>query len=280
MRKIFLLLPIVVLLVFVSCQKEIDWGTSNGSGGGKLIKLRSMTGSDSTVVTYIYDANGRYGGEDLVGVSNGTTLDQTYRVNRNASGIITSTVLKSPAFVLAGIDSIVTIYYYNTATSHYTAGAFTMSVGGFSFTDSAVYTYDGSGRIASAAHWFVSGIIPTYEGLENQYTYSGDGLNLVTVNQLAATNPGDPLTSEAQTTNTFDAKTNPLMFKNEGVLLDRFGYYNANNGTKAVYSNTADPTQDFTYDITYKYNSAGTPDSSYQTKTPGSTVTASKFFYQ
>jgi hypothetical protein len=58
------------------------------------------------------------------------------------------------------------------------------------------------------------------------------------------------------------------------------GLFNANNSTKAIVSNTVDPTQDFTMDYTYKYNSANKPDSAYGTRTPGGVVTATKYFYQ
>lgn len=270
---------VVLALVFVSCQKEIDWGT-NAVTSQQLKMIRSMTGSDSTVITYSYDAQGRLVGETTVGVSGAQTLDMTFVVKRNASGIITTTIQKSPALLAAGIDSLLTRYDYNSTTSRYLCSVFTISFGIFTVKDSAVYTYDGSGRIVSDLHWLVSGIIPAFEGLKNQYTYSPNGLNLSKADQLAAANPGDPLSIVATQTYTFDAKTGPLILKNEAILLGRLGFYNANNASKLDLVSVADPTQNFSMAYTYKYNTAGKPDSSYGTRTPGGTVTASKYFYQ
>lgn len=279
MKKYSIGMIVVLALVFVSCQKEIDWGT-NAVTSQQLKMIRSMTGSDSTVITYSYDAQGRLVGETTVGVSGAQTLDMTFVVKRNASGIITTTIQKSPALLAAGIDSLLTRYDYNSTTSRYLCSVFTISFGIFTVKDSAVYTYDGSGRIVSDLHWLVSGIIPAFEGLKNQYTYSPNGLNLSKADQLAAANPGDPLSIVATQTYTFDAKTGPLILKNEAILLGRLGFYNANNASKLDLVSVADPTQNFSMAYTYKYNTAGKPDSSYGTRTPGGTVTASKYFYQ
>jgi hypothetical protein len=239
-----------------------------------------MTGSDSTVITYSYDAQKRLVSETTVGVAGTQSLDMNFTINRNASGIITSTVQKSPTLLAAGIDSILTRYDYNSTTSKYLCAVFSISYGGFGVTDSAVYTYDGSGRIVSDLHWLISGIIPAFQALKNQYTYSANGLNLIGVDQLAAANPGDALSIVSTQTYTFDAKTDALILKNEAVLIGRFGFYNANNASKLELVNTVDPAQNFNMDYTYKYNTSGRPDSSYGTRTPGGAVTASKYFYQ
>ena len=268
----------LLTLFIVSCQKEIDWGTN--SADQLLVKIQSTTGSDSTVITYAYDGSRRLIGETTVGVSAGVTLDGTFVINRDASGVITSTVQKSALLLSAGVDSIKTRYYYNSGTQHYTAAAFDISIAGFNVTDSAVYTYDGNSRITSDLHSIISGIFPPFAALKNQYTYSANGSNLTKTNQLGTTIPFNPLTDISNQTNTFDTKTDPLILKNEAILLGRLGFYNANNVTKNVFVNATDPTQNFTMDYTYKYNVAGKPDSSYSTRTPGGNLTASKYFYQ
>ncbi|MBP6233985.1 MAG: hypothetical protein KA330_06395, partial [Chitinophagaceae bacterium] len=62
--------------------------------------------------------------------------------------------------------------------------------------------------------------------------------------------------------------------------LIRSSLYNANNIAKTVVTNTASPANDYTMDYTYKYNTAGKPDSSYGTRTPGGAITGTKYFYQ
>ena len=179
---------------------------------------------------------------------------------------------------------MVTRYNYNTGTSKYTSSVFDLNIPGFSVTDSAVYTYDGSGRITSDEHYLsIGGLpipLPPILTLKNNYTYSGTGSNLNVLSQDAATTPGGPLSTVSVQTFSFDAKTNPLIILNEGILLARTGLYNATNATTAIVTNTVDPTQDFTMDYTYKYNSANKPDSSSGTRTPGGVVTTTKYFYQ
>ena len=281
MRKISTGLLFFVTLVFISCQKEIDWGLGGGNTANQLlVKISSKTGTDSAVISYSYDAQKRLIRETVIGVSTGTSLDNDLVINRNAAGIITRTIQKSPAFVAAGVDSVVTRFNYNPASSQYTSGVFSITIAGFTITDSAVYTYDAGGKIASDIHYLGTGILPPIQILKDQYTYSADGLNLVSIVQLASLTPGAPLSPLSTQTFNFDNKINPLIIKNEGVLLARTGLYNANNGSKLALDNTVDATVNFTMDYTFKYNTANKPDSSFGTRTPGGTVTASKYFYQ
>ena len=112
----------------------------------------------------------------------------------------------------------------------------------------------------------------------NTYTYSADGKNLLNVATDAAIPPATTLSPATAQTYTVETKVNPLIISNEAILIGRVGLYNANNTIKAVVTNVIDPTQDFTMDYTFKYNSSNKPDSSYGTRTPGGAVTASKYF--
>ncbi len=268
----------LLTLSIVACQKEIDWGSNTGNQ--LLVKIHSTTGSDSTIIMYAYDGFRRLIGETTVGVSAGITLDQTFVINRDASGIIISTIQKSALLLAAGVDSIKTRYYYNNGTQHYTAAAFDISIMGFGVTDSAVYTYDANGRINSDHHYIVTGFVPPLEIASNQYTYSANGMNVTITNLQATTFPGNPLTDISNQTFSFDTKSAPLILKNEAIILNRASLYNANNATKNVFVDAMDPTNNYTLDLTYKYNLAGKPDSSFSTRTPGGNLTASKYFYQ
>lgn len=272
-------------LFFISCQKEIDWGLGGGNTASQLlVRIKSQTGSDTTQLDYYYNAGKRITREKTTGVAGGMSIDNDLLINRNSSGIITSTVQKAAALIAAGIDSIETRYNYNGGTSRYTSSVFLLPIPGFAVTDSAVYTYDASGRISSDAHYLqISGLpipLPPFLSLKDNYTYSASGSNLESVQQDAATTPGGPLSPVASQAYIFDSKTNPLIILNEAVLLGRTGFYNANNALKATVTNTVSPSNDFTMDYTYKYNTVGKPDSAYGTRTPGGAVTASKYFYQ
>lgn len=286
MRKVIAASFIVLLtLAVISCQKEIDWGTGNSTPAQQLVKVKSKTGTtDSSQVDYSYDAAGRLTREITTGVAGGISLDNQFTINRNSSEIITTTVQKSAALVLAGIDSIETRYYYNSSTSKYTAAVFFLGIPGFAILDSALYTYDASGRITKDEHYTqVTGLplpLPPILSLRNTYTYSADGKNLLNVTTDAIAPPATTLSPLSVQTYTADTKVNPLIIVNEAIVLSRPGLYSANNPTRTVVTNTVDPSQDFTMDYRYIYNSSNKPDSSYGTRTPGGAITASKLFYQ
>ncbi len=286
MKKNFIL-PVLLAIVLFSCQKEIDWGT--GSGGGTadqmLYRIKSKTGTtDSTQIDYFFDANKRIIRELTNGIGSGQDLNNELTITRNSSGIITKTVQKAAALLAAGIDSVVTMYNYSTATSKYTSSVFQLGIPGFTVLDSAVFTYDASGKISKDEHYLqITGLpipLPPTLIARNTYTYSADGKNLLGVATDAAIPPSTTLSPATAQTYSVDTKINPLIILNEAVLLGRAGLFNANNSTKAVVTNTIDPTRDFAMDYTFKYNSSNKPDSSYGTRTPGGAVTAAKYFYQ
>ncbi|MFN8292019.1 MAG: hypothetical protein U0U70_17325 [Chitinophagaceae bacterium] len=277
---------LTLLLFIASCQKEIDWGTGGTViSGQRLVMIKSKTGTtDTTQVEYFYDAAGRLVREKTAGVAGGMSLDNDLVIKRNGAGIITVTVQKSPALVAAGIDSVETRYNYNTGTSRYTSSVFALSIMGFSVTDSAVYTYDGAGKITKDEHYLQSaGLpipLPPVLSARNIYDYSSDGKNLLSVSTEAAIPPSTTLSPATSQTYTMDTKVSPLIILNEAVLLIRPGLFSANNAIKAAVTNTADPSQDFTMDYVIKYNSSNKPDSSYGTRSPGGAVTATKYYYQ
>jgi YD repeat-containing protein len=282
MKQLTCLLMAAVLLL-AACQKEIDWGL--GSGGVTadqlLVKILSKTGTDSTVVTYSYNSAKQLIRETTIGSSGTNSLDNDLRITRNSAGIIQKTVQVASELIANGIDSLVIRYNYNSALSRYSSSVFNVTVMGTNVTDSVVYVYDASGKITSDAHYLKASILPLpVLSLRNQYTYSADGLNLTGAQQFASTTPGGPLSLQASQSYTYDSKKNPLIIKQEAILLTRPGLFNAQNTLSTLVTNTTDPTTDFAMDYVYRYNLAGKPDSSYATRTPGGAVTASKYFYQ
>ena len=278
MIRVFLALTALIVL-FTACQKEIDWSQGQ-SGDQLLVKVRSISGSDSTIINYTYDGQRRLILEATTGVSSGTSLNGTLQVNRNSSGIIMTSVQKSDMLTAAGVDSILTTFYYNTASSKYTAATSKLDIGGFSVTDSVSFVYDATGKISADKHWFVTGLIPPFEALSNAYTYSATGNNLLTIVQSAPTAPGLPAVPVSTQTFSYDAKINPLILKNEAILLNRFNVYSGNNYTKLDFVDQTDPTNNFTVDNTYKYNFVSKPDSSFSTQSNTGAVTVSKYYYQ
>ncbi len=268
-----------IAVLITACQKEINW--ANGQSADQLlVKVRSITGSDSNVINYTYDAQRRLVLESTIGVSGGTSLNGTLKVNRSSSGIILTTVQKSDLLITAGVDSIVTKFYYNTANSKYTAATSLLDIGGFTITDSVTFVYDGTGKISSDKHLFVTGLVPPFEALSNAYSYSATGSNLLTIVTSAPTAPGLPSVPVSTQTFTYDGKTNPLILKNEGVLLLRYNFFSGNNYSKLDFVDQTDPTNNYTTNTTYKYNFTSKPDSSTSTISNTGAVTVSKYYYQ
>lgn len=285
MKMKYILPAGLLALLAVACQKEIDWGTGNLTPSQRLIRIKSKSGTtDSTQVDYSYDASGRLIREKTIGVAGGTSADNDLLINRNSTGVIVSSVQKSAALVLLGVDSIVTRFNFNSGTSRYTSSVFATTIMGFTVNDSAVYSYDAGGRISSDAHYLqTTGLpipLPPVLALKNNYYYSSNGAKLDSVMQEAVSAPGGPLSPVASQKYTYDAKLSPLVIVNEAILLNRTGLYSSNNPTKTVVSNTISPGNDFTLDNVYIYNSSNTPDSLYSTRSPGGTMTASRYFYQ
>ena len=279
--RVITTLSVLFVILLASCQKEIDWGLNTTTPDKLLVKLFQKTGSDSTTIVFTYNTAKQLIEEKTTGVSGANNLDNDFKIYRTASGIIDRTVQVAAALSQAGIDSVVTKYNYNSATSKYTSAVFSINLGGFNVTDSTVFTYDASGKITMDEHYqSMAGFPAAILSLKNQYTYSADGLSLLSIQQSAPSTLGGPLSPVATQTFTYDTKKSPLILKNEAILLTRTGYFSNQNATKATLSNTIDPTADFNLDITYRYNTANTPDSSFSRRTPGGGVTASKYFYQ
>ena len=281
MKKNSFILFCLMVLIFVSCQKEIDWGLGGGGAVDKLlVKIISKTGLDSSVTTYSYNTAKQLTGENTTGLSGSTSLDTDLKIYRNKAGIIQKTVQVAAVLLANRIDSVVTRYNYNLALSRYSSAVFAVRVSGTNVVDSIVYAYDASGKIISDEHYLKASILPPVLNLKNQYSYSADGLNLTALQQIASSTIGGSLSQSSLQSFTFDNKKSPLIIKQEAILLLRSGHFNAQNPIKTIVTNTSDPTADFTMDYVYKYNSAGKPDSSYATRTPGGAITASKYFYQ
>ena len=271
---------LLLTLFLAACQKEIDWGIGGTAANQLLVKVVAKTGtSDSTVTTYIYNSQRKLIREATVTTTGGNSVLTEFLINRNTAGVITSSVLKSPDLAATGIDSLLT--RYNFSNNRYTSGVFTLDVMGLSFTDSALYTYDANERIISDQHLLKSSLFPLpipIPILKNVYTYSADGKNLMKQEQSAPSTPGGPLSPVSNQTYTYDTKVNPLILLNEAIILNRSDWYNANNVLTNQFVSTANPTQNFTLDNTYRYNAANKPDSLFSIR--AGQLTTSKFYYQ
>jgi YD repeat-containing protein len=284
MKRILISLSILSLLFLLSCQKESGFsdtgsgGNSNGSGT-RLVKVVQKQGTDSVVIEYSYDASGRLTQEKITGKSAGIDVSNTFKIIRNSSGIITQTIQTNAQFQQSGITDVTTNYHYNTSTSRYTSSVFSLSLFGFTSSDSTLYTYDASGKIIKADLYQKITGLPYELSFKVEYAYSSAGnLNLIKESSY------DPGTSSfdlvASIAYTFDTKVNSLKLGTEGVVLLRAASYGPNNATKSELTDPSDPTNNQTSSIVYTYNSNNMPATATMSDTPGGTISNIKYYYQ
>ncbi len=286
MSRVIVVLFSVVMIGVLSCQKEIDWGWGNSLTTAKTIyRIKSKTGAtDTTQVDFSFDGAKKLVVEKTTGISNGQDISGLLTIVRDSTGVITKSIRTASALILAGVDSIVTSYFYDRATSKYKYAVFALKVGPIAARDSAIFTYDSLGNIAKDEHYLkLTGSpipLPPTKAAQNTYTYSSDGKNLLKMISETVTAPGGPLSLASTQLFTYDTKNSPLIMIQEAIILGKTSYFSLNNQVKTEMTNAVTPARSFNMDYTFKYNSFNLPDSSTGIRTPGGDTTASKYYYQ
>ena len=261
MKKNLLAFCALTALVFASCQQDPDFtdpGTTPGGGSDstRLMKSVMKTGNDSTVVNFNYTAAGKVASMIYSGADQGQPLNINITLQRNASGIITKQIIKSPEFQTAGIDSIVANVNYDAAASRYKSSVTKLSLLGMNFADSIVFVYDAAGKPTSAINYAIKGTGGYVIDSKTDYTYSGN--NLLSEKVYAFDPASSSYDLEETYTYEYDTKVNPLQFTSEALILGMSQSYSANNLTKITLV-AADPADNFIQTSTYTYNSANRP---------------------
>jgi len=276
--RIILTLSALACVFLFSCKKEEDFANGGNNSGGtnptRLVKMVTKSGSDSSVYNFTYNSSGKITGANLSGAESGQPIDLRISYIRNASGIIQKQILKSNEFASVGIDSIVTIVNYDAGNNRYKNAISVFSVFGFPIRDSIVFQYDASGKMISEIDYTDGG--GGYEpSTKTEYSYSGNNLLSEKFYSYNATSAAFDL--DETDTYEYDAKTNPLQFASDAVVLNLVPFYSANNVTKTtvVASNPAD---NYITTETYTYNSSNRPATS--TSVTGSETATTTYYYQ
>jgi hypothetical protein len=285
MRKLLFLLPLMAVVLF-SCQKEINFLNGSGGGGGstggnRLVKTVSKTASDSVITIYTYNSSGKLINVTSTGISNGQDAGNEYKYYRNASGIITRRVQINPNLVVAGIDSVITIVHYNTATSRYTSSVFSLSLFGLTVNDSSVHVYDAAGKlIRTDEYQAIVSVGQPYElSIKTMYTYDAAGnIKQFDLYSHDVTTSTDDLISTV--VYTFDSKTAAISYGADAIGVGQPDLIAVNNILNAQITDVSDPANNQTIDFTYTYNSNNRPVTGTSTLTPGGSVKNLSFYYQ
>jgi len=284
--RILIAFPAFLILFLCSCQKEVDFANRNSNGNGNggtkpitlLVKSVTKTGSDSLVTDYTYDANRKLIKMKIKGVDVGTPEDKEYQYFRNSSGILTKYSVIDPDLVAAGIDSLTTIVNYSTSLSKYTGYVVKLIVPGFILLDSAVYVYDGSGKIIEEDLYESpsgSGLDYYFTGKAN-YSYSNGNVSELDIHDF---DQSGAETFTATTKVTYDSKTNPLLFGNEGFPMGHAEWVSVNNFSMEELSDSNGIADSQTVSYTYTYNSDNKPGTSLIAVAPDNIILNSNFYY-
>jgi hypothetical protein len=263
-------------LFFVSCQRET--AIEQTSQGDLLVKTVEKYGTDSVVVDYSYDVNNRLIKVKQSGVVAGSNKSEEMVITRNGSGIIMKTVEKAAYLLATGVDSVLTVYYYDAIASRYRYSITNvdMDQSGTEVRDSTVYDHDGTGRIIRDVHFQFISSTPTVQQYKQEYVYTTAG------NIDSTKNYGYDPVFLYQLSNSisyqYDLKTNPLKQGNEAIFFYRSHLYGINNPTMIKYSFVSPPATSTT-NFLYSYNASNLPVSSTNTRTPGS-PSSTVFYYQ
>ena len=253
MRKLLSLVAAMSAIFLVSCQQEVDGFDTPGASTPRLLRTITRTGSDSVVRNYGYNSAGRITSLVSNGMMSGQSFDQQTTVVRNASNIITRKIVRSPALIQFGIDSLLTTVGY--ANGRYTFTKTIIDFFGFGITDSTAFQYDGSGKVTSEITYVDAGAGYEQSG-KVEYVYSG--ANLVEIKEYSFDAATNAYTLDRSNTIAYDTKRSPVQFSSEAPVLGMSEFYSTNNSTRFTSVLTSPPTTT-TIDISYTYNTNDLP---------------------
>lgn len=257
--KRLLLISSVLMVVIVSCQKEIDLGTGANSFGDLLIKIQRITpaSGDTSIVNFQWDASRRLVKYSATGEVDNNSGDFTHVIARAADGKILR-INSESAFFMA--DSIAYFPYYESGSFRlaYVIDSQYFSLGP-TIMDSVVYTYNGGGRIIETETF--SGLpgflVPTGK---KAFTYDGNGNLSVVIDSLPDGFGGYDLW--ATTTNTYDSHRPIYQIGEEAFIiadLDPMSISNKNSNKQTRVDAISPGNSYTTTNSQYQFNAADKP---------------------
>lgn len=283
MKKLLIVLTGSMLLLS-ACQKEKSLedpnatpgtgsGTGNNNNGTRLTHIGSRIGADTITTSFRYTTGGRLNAIEYSGSVDGQDAGAQIRIFRNSADIITSYVTKAELFTAIGIDSLVTNFLYDAATSRYRYGVTRYTFMGDQSADSVVFNYDGAGKLISAISFHDEGA-GFEQDTKDEITYSGN--NIASVKTY--TFDGSVFVPEQTTTyDLYDNKSNPLFFPQDAPALGMTTFYSANNVVKrTITDHTSGESASGTF--TYSYNTNNRPTKAVSSH--GTASSTSNYFYQ
>jgi hypothetical protein len=264
MKKLLLLFPVLVI-VLVSCQKEIDWGLGANSTAELLVKAVQVTPStnDTNIITFQWNLARKLIYYKSAGKVNGTATDIIDSIGRQADGKIKKIVSRS-SLTAGFVDSTVYFPFYQSGSPNlaYVIDSQYTLIG--TLMDSIAYTYQGSQVKTKETFSNFFGI--TVPSAKEVYTYDANGNVTVVTDSIPNGAGGYDIGSI--TTYTYDFHRSMLTLGEEAYIVLGAANTSKNNFTKQVvndlsggnsYTTTGSQYSFTAPDRPYKYTLSITP---------------------
>lgn len=277
MKNLLTALSALLSLGLFSCQKEVEdiFAGSGNNASGVLQKVVTKSGADSTVFNFSYNGNNKLVEATTSGIDSGNVIDIREIFIRNGQNIITQIITREANLTANGIDSVITKVNYSGGRYINRVSAIDL-FGFFTFRDSVVLTYNGSGNVITEEDFLDVGT--GYQpNIRTEYTYSGKNISVVKVS--AFDDISNSYAEQYSRSLSYDAKTSPLILGNEAFAIGAYNWFSGNNVVKSVAVSTTDPTQNEIQDVTYTYNAFNKPVTAITTIQGGLTAN-SNFYYR
>ncbi len=256
MKRLFFGTFLIVILFFVACQKEIDWGAGTNSYGDLLVRAEQVTPStsDTNILTLKWDASRRLIFYKSAGKVNGGATDILDSIVRKPDGKIAKIVSRS-SLTAGFLDSTVYFPFYQTGNSKldYVIDSQYTILG--TIVDSTTYLYNGTQVIAKETFTdFFGFLVPSGKQI---ITYDANG-NVKTVTD-SIPNIAGGYDLGSVTTYTYDSHRSMLTLGEETfIILDPVNA-GKNNFTKQVVNDVAGGNSSTTTGSQYQFNNADRP---------------------
>jgi hypothetical protein len=284
MKRALIALIICSSVLLFSCQKEAAFSSSAANTGGnsssagtQLVKIVGKRGTDSSVEVLTYNSSGKLIGMATTGNDAGTPISSTETYIRNSQGIIQKVILKDIELLQLGIDSLVTNVHYDATLARYTSWVIRYNLLGDDLRDSVAMVYNAGGKVVSQLTYADDGSgIYLHDG-KFDYTYSGN--NLITKKVFDF--DFGVYSEEFTVTDEFDSKVSPIILGNEAFVILQNSIaplYSANNIVKETITYPMDPTEVYTFTLTY--NALNRPVTSIVNFQGGNTGYTQTYYYK
>jgi hypothetical protein len=274
---------IVGVIIFSSCQKEIDPKILNKVSinpcvSDLLVKIVSRTGKDSVIYTFEYDGAKRNTRQANTSFTQQGSISSDRKIIRDPQGIIEQLVTKSDNTT----DSDVVNVFHDPATGRYTYTKQKWYPYGLLSQDSIVFIYGPTGKIVEEDVYLDHFTNGAYYTLDARYEYIYDVAGNITMEKNY---------SWDQTTNTmefegtyefnYDNKNNAQRFDTwEAFVLYDPESVSAHNRTLTKATNIKFPIYDATYASQYTYNSCDKPATAIHIQNPGNIISNVSYYYR